>query len=95
MIKLKMVLIWIVTFIVVYLTINIVPLVIFYFSMFTFYLISELSLENMDTVREFLEHMKALIALTSSLGLLVAIGATCAAFELNLFERMVGRVKVK
>ena len=92
--KLKSAVIWTLLFTVIYAAINIVPLLVFYFMMVTFYLCTELSLNSVEPVLVFLDHMKPIVAMTASLGFIVAIGAAAASTDTKLFGRMVGRDEV-
>lgn len=92
--KLKNAMIFTLLFVMIYAAINIVPLLVFYFMMVTFYLCTELSLNSVEPVLVFLDHMKPIVAMTTSLGFIVAIGAAGASTDTRLFERMVGRGEV-
>ena len=92
--KLKNAMIWTLLFVVIYAAVNIVPLLVCYLMMVTFYLLTELSLDSVEPVRVFLDNMKPIVAITSSLGLIAAIGAAGAVTDTKMFERMVGRDEV-
>lgn len=83
------------SYLMIYAAVNVVPLVLIYFGTVVFYLLSELSLKNMDSIPEFLENMKILIALTSSIGMIVAIGIQAACSELEDIRHRCGRTKVE
>lgn len=92
--KLKNAMIFTLLFVMIYAAINIVPLLVFYFMMVSFYLCTELSLDSVEPVLVFLDHMKPIVAMTTSLGFVVAIGAASASTDTKLFERVVGRGEV-
>lgn len=93
--KLKKVLVWTVIWLLIYAAVNVVPLMLIYFGMVVFYLLSELSLKNVASIPEFLESMKIWIAFTSSIGMLAAFGIKEACSEFEEIRRRGARVKVE